>query len=280
MPSSFSLNLTGAAGQRPLLWLTGTLLAVAPTLTAFAELPPVPANPAAISNPVSGSAAASTVQQSAPADNGAAQQVELSAVKDPGFMPYRKLQKGLDAFDKNRARAPQASFQFRLLPKQSDIDVSHVHLRLAGDNFQQPLAVDAQGRFTLSRSQAAYDDNADLLSDMKKDLFRIRPEVRSAGLEAQQRRLGDLRVECEIRWALEAEDLPFFTRQMIRLVGGACHSSNVNVYFPAPAALSAANIRYGDKALPLKLSKDGRAFTVPLHDEQIPDDAIIYLTPA
>jgi hypothetical protein len=201
--------------------------------------------------------------------------VEVHGVKDPEWKPYRVMLKGLDAFDKYRRYAPNAELRFEIRPQTPNIAVADVQLRIAGDDTSIPIPISENGLFTISRNQAAADENAEMVLNQKKDSVLWRPYIRSSGLDPNVRRLGDLRLECEIMWAVQQDDLPFWMRSLFRLGGGACHSSQIGIGSPAPRPIVAATLVSNEHRQTMPIGRGGKSFTPPLFDEKWNDDTLI-----
>lgn len=223
-----------------------------------------------------------SVQASEPAtnpDEAAASSVQISATRDPELKSYRQLLKGLNAYESHLEKAPGSAFRFQLIPQKPDASLHDVGLRIVSDDSSIQIPVANDGGFNLPRNKKAEADNADLLTNQKKGSFRWRPEVRSSGLAANTRRLGDLRLECEIRWAVEYDDLSFLRRNMFRAAGGPCHSSMINVIYFSPFKSSAVTLVSGERKMALTLLADGLRYSPPLHEQRWNDDAVIVFEP-
>lgn len=221
-------------------------------------------------------AATPTTATPAPAAAETTAVVEVSSVKNPQFKPYRQMLKGLDAYNAHRALAPQAPLQFLLVADGSKAAVTDVTLRIAGENTSIPLAVAKDGTFSFEKIQAAIDDNADIVSNKKRGLLHWRPNIRTPGVPADARRLGDLRLECEMSWAVTKDDLSFLKRNGIELLGGLCHSSQVMLHYEAPRELAAATLVSGEHKQALVIDeKNHRVFSPPLSDASWNDDALV-----
>ncbi len=208
----------------------------------------------------------------------APQMVEISGARDPELKPYRSMLKGVDAFDEFHRLAPHASLRFILQAAKADHSIDGATLQISSDNLSIPIPVNADGTFTLQRNKQALDENADIVSNKKKNSLRWRPDIHSPNLPANVRRLGDLRLECAIRWAVEKDDLPFVTRNAFRLVGGPCNSSMVSVLFHTPQRLSAVTAVSGERQAALPLGKQKVSYIPPLHDAAWNDDTLLELT--
>lgn len=209
----------------------------------------------------------------------AIQTISIRDTKDPEFKSYRRMLSGLDAFEQHRQLAPSSLPRFILRPQQPDSEVSDVRLRIAGNETSIDVPVAADGTFSLPRHQLlASDENAELILNRKKGLFRWRPDIRTPGVQSNARRLGDLRLKCEIRWAVEKDDLTFFKRALFQTFGGPCQSSNIFVLYPAPKKLAGVNLVSGERRESLdagRLMENGGFFSPPLHDHSWPDDTIV-----
>ncbi|MES2072170.1 MAG: hypothetical protein V4488_17575 [Pseudomonadota bacterium] len=209
----------------------------------------------------------------------------VNGTKDPEFKPYRQMLAGLDAFEQHQQLAPAALPRFVLRPQQADAGVnavsgvSGVTLRIAGDTTSIDVPLAADGTFSLPRNQSlAAEANADLLLNRKKGLYRWRPDIRSPDVPAGARRLGDLRLECEMRWAVEQEDLSFVKRTLFRTMGGPCRSANIFVLYPAPEKLAGVSLASGQRRESLaaeRLAGSALFYAPPLHDRSWPDDTLV-----
>lgn len=205
--------------------------------------------------------------------------VEVSGTKDPELKPYRTMIKGLDAFEKHRHLAPSATFKFILKTQRVDAPIRGTTLRIAGETVSTPIEIAEDGTFTLTRDALAEEENADLIFNRKKASVRWRPYIRSATLQANQLRLGDLRMECEILWAIEYDETSFFVRNLFRLAGGPCHSSRISNGMIIPN-LESATLVSGERRLKIAdATKDKFRdwLEPPLYDKSWDDDTLIEL---
>lgn len=204
--------------------------------------------------------------------------IEVSGTKDPDWKRYSVMLKGLDVFEKFHALAPHAEHKFILRPRKADVPMKGITLRLASDDYSLPIALAEDGTFSLPRDAKAKEQDAELLINRKKALFRWWPYVRSPQLSTNQRRLGDLRLECEMFWAVNYEDAPFLARNFVRALGGPCTSKKVAISFPADfQGLKKATLVQGERSVVLPLDTQLSSFSAPLFDQNFADDAIIEL---
>lgn len=184
--------------------------------------------------------------------------------------------KGLDAFEKYHSLAPAAPLRFQLVSDTKVIAFDTVTLTLSGNNTNVPLPLTSDGTFSLPRIQAAADDNAELISNKQKGLLRWRGDIRTPNLPANTRRMGDLRLECEIGWAVNREDMAFMTRNALSAVGGLCHSTLVGLRSQAPRRLAAVSLVSGDRKSQLRIDPaNKRVFWPPLADKNWDDESLI-----
>lgn len=226
----------------------------------------------ALAGPVWAQDAAQPVEAESEADK----KVEVSAVKNPALRPYRIMARGLDAFDKHHALAPQAGLRFELWNADGSIpQASGLALRLAGDTTDLALPVDAEATFVLPRSQDALADNADLVLNRKKEQMGWRPRVRSPGVPEGARRLGDMRLECEVSWAVMKDQVSFVLRTAMSAVGGMCHSPMTALWYRAPKRLVSATLVSGERSRPLTLNAGGDSFIVPVRAKEWDNESLI-----
>lgn len=208
----------------------------------------------------------------------AEQAIEISGTKDPDWKRYRAMLKGLNAFDKYHALAPNAAHKYILRPRHEGVALQGVSLRLAYNDMSLPIPIAEDGSFSLPRDEQAQQQDAEVLINRKKNLFRWWPHIRSPGLQANQRRLGDLRLECQIFWAVYYDDIPFVARNLVSLMGGPCTTSKISLRFPADfRGLQSATLKHGEINLPLQIDEKESSFTAPLANKNISDDAVIDL---
>lgn len=209
------------------------------------------------------------------------QVISISATKDPELMSYRTLLAGVDAFEAHHELAPGVPFlRFKLSPSSATETAyaEGLSLRIQGNDTSIPVPIAADGSFSLPRSQSAYDEGADLILNKKKGSFRGREEVRTPGIPENMRRLGDLRLECEVRIAMAKSEMNFLQRTAITtaLMGSDwCQSKHVSRMSPASAALDSATVVFGERRLALQIAPDKRYFMAPIADKKWPDDALI-----
>lgn len=130
----------------------------------------------------------------------APQQLTITAAKrSPVEKSYRKMVRGMDYFDRTRAvLAPNATLRFKLLPRQPGTDMAHVVLEIIGSSFSVEVPVAADHTFVLERNAQALAEDAVVAANRKRLSMTWRADIRTPGWPAGSRRLGDLRLECEV----------------------------------------------------------------------------------
>ncbi|MES2320256.1 MAG: hypothetical protein V4631_22490 [Pseudomonadota bacterium] len=187
---------------------------------------------------------------------------------------------GLDAFDEYRQLAPNANLKFNLIKhgdepgKKPNWD--GVRLRLAGNEISIPVPIEANGTFILPRSKEAYDDDADVLVNLKKSQVHFWLEVRTPGIPPNARRLGDIRLECKVIMAIARKELSFAQRAL----GNAafrttdwCSAPRASIGTQLPDWSINTTVSFGGQR---KVLPSHRAsFAAPIQDKSLPDDALI-----
>ncbi len=204
--------------------------------------------------------------------------VYVVSARDPDWKTYRAFMAGIDAFNMEHVRAPDAALRFVLTPRKSGLSYQGLALRIASDEASIVVPVEQDGSFSLPRNQAAADAGAELLLNQKRDLFRWRPSIHSPGIPVNSRRLGDLRLECTVRWAVEQADFPGFVRAVAQTFGGACQSSSFNVDFLSAQAIRSVYLIDGERRETLShqfIELSGHAYLPPLHDSSWPDSTLL-----
>ncbi|MFD2367121.1 hypothetical protein [Pseudoduganella sp. GCM10020061] len=207
--------------------------------------------------------------------------VHVSALRNPELKRYRAMAAGLDAFDDNRALAPQAKeLRFKLRPRASAASdaMDKLTLHITGDTVSIPVPIGTDGSFVLPRSEQADDENADLMLNKKKGGFRWHADVRSAGVPDGMRRLGDLRLECRVMVAVAKEEMPLWVKLLVNsflLTTDWCSVEKLQLSSRADRKISAATLVDGAVRKPLELSDEGMGFVAPLGDRRFPNDARI-----
>lgn len=209
--------------------------------------------------------------------------VHVNAIRNPEMHAYRAIAAGLDAFDDQHALAPsvpQLSFVVRARgsdPLTGDLPTA----KLSADAFSLPLPVGADASFVVPRSRQAWDADAELILGRKRKEVMIRPRIRTPGLADNQRRLGDLRLECQVLVAIAKKEAPFWVvaaGNTVLMTGDWCtffkdKDRAWDLHVDAP--LASAVLRDGERTLALPVK--GRRVELPLYDASWSNDAVVDL---
>jgi hypothetical protein len=186
---------------------------------------------------------------------------------------------GMDAFDHYHSLAPQAELKFILRPQQPNLTGADLKLRIVGDSVNIEVPIAADYTFSVPRDESAAKYDADLRLSTKKGLFRWRPDIHTAGLPGGTRRLGDLRLECEVRWAVDKFDASFIQLAYLIPLGGVCHTSRSRIFYTTASPITGATLVSGSRRekLPVERldAKDRTRYAPPLHDQSWPDDTLV-----
>lgn len=210
--------------------------------------------------------------------------VKVNAIRNPEIHTYKAVLAGLDSFDEYHALAPKVpELRFRIRPRGGAGLPEQPRVRIEGDHdFILPLDLDAANRFSVPRSEAAEDENGEVVLNQKRKLYRIHPDVRTPGLPPNVRRLGDLRLECKTMIAIAKEEIPLFWVVAINgllLTRDWCNFTHKKAMpdwgFDSDAPIVGAILQEGNRSKLLKT--DGDRFSVALGDTSWDDDALIEL---
>ena len=223
-------------------------------------------------------AQADTAQAMEPSVQDAAASVNIKGIRDPDWKPYSAMLKGVKRFEEKHALAPGAQLRFILEPRHADVDMRAIALRLESDDAAMAIPLGERNIFTLPVEQGPLYEKAELSVNRKAGSVRWIPYVRSAAASDTIRRLGDLRLACEVHWAIDKDTLPFAMRTAMGALGGPCNfvSQKGTYSFSEPRRITAATISYNGKSAPVPFS--GSSFTPPLREQDWSDDSVVELT--
>jgi len=225
--------------------------------------------------------------------------VTVASTRDPVDKSYRKMIKGMDLFERERALAPQARLRFQLLPRLPTANMTGITLRIAGDQASIPVPVAPDNSFVLPRNEQALREDAAVLANRKTASMTWRASIVTPGLPEGTRRLGDLRLECRVgvEAGLVSNSSPLFAWLTNVLTGPdqVCNSPDGNYLFFAERPLFSVTLRAGDRVevLPFKMLYAGgeqtpemlrycdcqvlldRTYYAPIWDKSWPDDTLL-----
>ena len=224
-------------------------------------------------------------QADAPADPpaDAGQSIHINSIRNPELKSYRVMAAGLDAFDEYHALAPQArEVRFQLVassgaPADAMQDLA---LRIAGNETSIALPLSADGSFVLPRSAKADSEDADLITNKKKGQYRWQASVHSDGVPANMRRLGDLRLQCQVTIAIAKKEIPFWVRTLVGTLLRTtdwCSARELKMGTRSEPAIASATLLDGAQRIALPVNNAGKSFLAPIGDTRHADDTLIEL---
>jgi hypothetical protein len=229
-----------------------------------------------------GCACAFAQQAAEPDSAGLVRVIDLGAGRDPDLRPYSHMLKGAQAFERHHGLAPQAALRFVLRPDSSNGTLDGVTLGIGDHNRSMPVSFGADGVFTLPLDVADKDDEADLVTNRRRKSIRWSPHIHSPGVPADRRRLGDLRLHCEVFAAVIKAGVPAQLQQQAAARLPDCASPKLVLNFAAARPLTGATLVSGARRLALPISNRG-GFAAPLADRGWDDEALVefvYAAPA
>ena len=223
----------------------------------------------------------SAAHAEAPADTG--QSIHVNSIRNPELKSYRVMAAGLDAFDEYHALAPKArEVRFQLIPgpgTPADI-MQDVALRIAGNDTTITVPLSADGSFVLPRSAQADSEDADLVTNRKQGQFRWQASVRSDDVPPGMRRLGDLRLQCQVMVAIAKKETPFLIRTLVVTklrTTDWCSADALKMGTHSDPAIASATLLDGERRIALQVKNGGTAFLAPVGDTRYADDTLIEL---
>jgi len=209
--------------------------------------------------------------------------VHVNALRKPEMHAYRAIVAGMDKFDQLHALAPAVPRLVFVARSRGNggapLTGAAPTARLSADGFSLPLPLDDTLHFTVPRNQQAWDSKAELLLSRKRREVMVWPDIRTPGLADNQRRLGDVRLECQVLIAVVKEEAPFWVVAMVNsliLTRDWCSfmkDKDRTWSVAMPSKLASATLRDGERVETLRVS--GREFHVPIGDTSLSNDALI-----
>jgi len=231
--------------------------------------------------------------------------VVVTALRHPVSKSYDRMVAGMELFEQRRHLAPGAALRFKLLPRKRETAMEGVKLEIAANSVGIPLEVAPDRTFALERNDAALKEKAKVVPNRKAGTMTWRADVRTPGLPPDRRRLGDLRLECEVgmKAGLISDYPPSFFGWLDELLPQGpsyCHRAEPRYLFFADRPIFSVTLVDGPRREVLSVdrlyagaSRDAkwkkglrycdcealidRAYFVPLGDASWPDDTRVEL---
>lgn len=229
----------------------------------------------------------------APPPDASIQEIVVSDWRHSDHRSYPAMLDGMDVFEKNRDMAPGASLRFKIISRNKPDTAATLHLAIVSDTNAIPVPLAEDLSFTLIRDEQAKKDNAIVGSNRRDPSFVWVPDIRTPGLPAGVRRLGDLRLECMVNWTAKIRPpiVAPTASAIAAMTGNPCLNGIFHPLFIADRALFnitlisgerrqqiSANWFHGANAPPgvLELTElrffYDRLYVLPLADKSWPDE--------
>ncbi|KQN34876.1 hypothetical protein ASG37_16380 [Sphingomonas sp. Leaf407] len=173
------------------------------------------------------------------------------------------------------ALAPAATLRFELWRGGQRVAANDLALVLTDGTRQLPVTVDSDGRFALP---AIPEGRWFLRGGTAAQALSLRPLILSPGTGIEDRRLGDLRAQCQVAVAMGKAQASILALPLIGVfdLAGGCASSRFNFYHRVerPLASAVADAPGGPVALPLRT----QSYRPPLADRTFGNETRILLS--
>ena len=177
-------------------------------------------------------------------------------------------------------------------------------LKVVGDTKSIPVPIAADHTFELPRDEKALREDAAVTPNRKAGSMTWRTEIRTPGLAPNMRRLGDLRLECQVGMeaGLVSNDIPVLGPLADLLQGllDYCNATHPHYLFFSDRPLFSVTMRAGNRTEVLSIDQLyagisrspmsaseltycdcqvllDRTYFLPLGDRSWPDDTLIEL---
>lgn len=181
----------------------------------------------------------------------------------------RHLGNALKTYRAGRSlHAPASTLYFEVRPAARRMGLG-ARLALRAKGAVVPIVPDAERRFVLPKLSG---EDWELVGDCYDGALAISPLVMSPGTSAADRRLGDMRVQCDVSWQIVQETMSAARGVFVDAIGG-CKSSQTAIYASSARPVAQASVVDGAVTRPVPISADRMSYSVPLYDKRLPDSA-------
>jgi hypothetical protein len=225
--------------------------------------------------------AAVLAQTSPPAAVEEEAEITVVGMSTPQRATFEQFREAQQAFRKWQPKlGPSAKLEFEINSKGtvSDrlTDLSSVRLALLSDNQRIEIPINANHRFTLP-DLTPLRGKFKIVANVGKRPIAVSPEIYSPGTSLEDRRLGDLRLECQTGWAFMKSETSFFVRGMFNAAGG-CQSKRIGFYFGQPKAIERVSVTDRGKTSPVPVStRSPNSYRPPIFDKNLSNEARIQI---
>lgn len=209
----------------------------------------------------------------APIAAGVEDEIVITGFSKPFKLDGKQLATAVRVYRKYRpALAPRSRLLFQVeRGGNSRRDLSGLKLTLRSGDTVVPLTLDARSRFVLPElGQRDWE----LRANRGAGSLRILPLILSPGGEQFDRRLGDMRLECEVTMAAIVKPTLSFVLRGLSSAVNVCRTKRVGMYLSlGNLRVASATATTGGTIRPLELSKNGREWRYPGYDKSLSDEA-------
>jgi hypothetical protein len=174
------------------------------------------------------------------------------------------------AYIKNRDTAKFADYA----PTKQSATYGPLHIWIANADSREDVGIGNDGSLIFPAS--AYVKGAKILVNRPSSIFQISPEIMSPGTVAFRRRLGDLRLQCQVNWAILRGQTSAAIKTVFSLAGGVCKSRKLSYNGYTASPISSAMVLDGGTKTALRLFSN-HYYQAPLADKTLSNEAVVAL---
>jgi hypothetical protein len=217
------------------------------------------------------------IEGTAPIEEEAAIQVEgQSKPKRASVNQFREAQAAFQKLRPSLAPAASLMYEIRTANKSgvTEANIGSVRLSLLSNGDRIPIEIDGQHRFVMPDLRSLTGDYR-LFANVGKKPIYIAPRIFSPGTSETERRLGDIRLECQTGWAYYKSEISIMWRAGFGLIGG-CGSKKIALYYRLPRPVARVTVSDRGKSVALVLSpRFPNAYRAPIYDKSLSNEARI-----
>ncbi|MDE2441361.1 MAG: hypothetical protein KGP14_10075 [Betaproteobacteria bacterium] len=202
-------------------------------------------------------------------------EIIVTGFSKPFKLTGKQLVRAQQAFVAKRSEfAPDSQLYFRVASQDgSSIEGLDLYLKNGDEIIDLPL--DSQSRFIVP---ALSNKDWTLYANRGRKALSVTPSILSPGTSDLNRRLGDLRLQCNVYWAMLSPETSIFARALFSSAGG-CKSGKFGYYVNTERAIASGSVSNGGTSIPIRLWGDHR-YAAPIGEKRMPNDARVVLQPA
>lgn len=209
-------------------------------------------------------------------------EIQVEGLAKPQDATLDQFREAQQAFEKYReSLAPSAPLLFELLPSNKQgittESLDTVKLALVGEEDRIPITIGANHRFTMP-DLAPLKGKYKLFANVGKKPIIVVPHIYSPGTSKEDRRLGDLLLECQTFWGFYKSEVPFILRPAFAMVGG-CRSKKISIMTRMAGPI--ASVRVSDKGKTKDIALNPKfplSYRQPLYDKSLSNEARVTIT--